>query len=172
MTRSDQRSTRVPAFAAAFPRPPKSGPRAKRTQFYLPKGDFAPIVQINTTPLVDVMLVLLIMFIIIIPVTSHKVPVDLPGGPPLTHQAPPPSHRLDILADGGVMWDGASVAQASLPSRLVALARDPAHPELHLNAEGEARYAQVDEILADIRRAGVTRLGFVDNQRFAAAINR
>jgi biopolymer transport protein ExbD len=159
-------------LAAAFPRPPRSGPRPKRTRFYVPKGDFAPIAQINTTPLVDVMLVLLIMFIMIIPTVSHKVPVDLPGGPPLPRQAPPPSHRLDILAGGGVMWDGASVAQASLPARLVALARDPANPELHLNAEGEARYEQVDQILADVRRAGVTRLGFVDNQRFAASINR
>ncbi|HEY5711654.1 MAG TPA: biopolymer transporter ExbD, partial [Allosphingosinicella sp.] len=65
---------------------PRSGPRAKRTSFYVPQGNYAPIAQINTTPLVDVMLVLLIMFIMIIPVMSHKVPLDLPGAPPLTPQ--------------------------------------------------------------------------------------
>ena len=163
MTRSDRPQ-------GPGPRLPRSGPRAKRTRFYVPQGNYAPIAQINTTPLVDVMLVLLIMFIMIIPVMSHKVPLDLPTSDPLPQQAPPPSHRLDILAGGGLLWDGAAIAPAALSGRLAAFAADPADPELHLNAEGEARYEQVDQILAQIRRAGVTRLGFVDNGRFESAI--
>jgi biopolymer transport protein ExbD len=152
-------------------RRPRSGLHAKRTRFFVPEGNYAPIAEINTTPLVDVMLVLLIMFIIIIPVVSHKVPLDLPSVP-VRPQEPPPTHQLDILAGGGLLWDGSAIAPAALAGRLGALAADPAHPELHLNADGEARYEQVDQILALIRRAGVTRLGLVDNGRFEASIAR
>ena len=140
----------------------------RKNLFLAPAGDFAPIAAINTTPLVDVMLVLLIMFIMIIPVTSHKVPVDLPAEGPV-RTPPPPVHRLDIRADGSLGWNGRPVAPAALPGRLAALAADPARPNLHLDADGEARYEQVDRILAQIRTAGVTRLGFVDNRRFARA---
>jgi biopolymer transport protein ExbD len=136
-----------------------------RIRFIPPKGDFAPIVAINTTPLVDVMLVLLIMFIIIIPPATHKVPLDLPQpGPSLA--PPPPSHRLDIAADGALAWNGTALPADALPARLAALAADPAHPDLNLDAAGEARYEQVDIILAQIRRAGITRLGFVDSARY------
>ncbi len=138
----------------------------RKNPFLASPGDFAPIATINTTPLVDVMLVLLIMFIMIIPVTSHKVPVDLPRDGP---GRPAPAHRLDIGADGSLAWNGRPVAPAALPGRLAALAADPARPNLHLDADGEARYEQVDRILAQIRTAGVTRLGFVDNRRFARA---
>ncbi len=143
-------------------------PRPARIRYLPPKGDFAPIAQINTTPLVDVMLVLLIMFIMIVPVASHKVPIDLPGGPPQPG-VPAPIHRLDITAGGALRWDGAALPTASLPARLGALTADPARPVLHLNAHGEARYERVDQVLAQIRGAGVTRMGFVDNRQFARA---
>jgi biopolymer transport protein ExbD len=143
-------------------------PRPIRSRYLPPKGDFAPIVAINTTPLVDVMLVLLIMFIIIIPVASHKVPLDLPAAP-TEPGPPPPFHRLDIAASGALSWNGRAIAGAALAGRLGAMARDPARPVLHLGADGEARYEDVDRILAEIARSGVTRLGFVDNQRFSRA---
>jgi len=146
--------------------------RAMRDRYIVPPDAEAPISAINTTPLVDVMLVLLIMFILIIPVASHKVPLDLPQTPPTAIPAPPPVHRLDIRASGAVLWDGRPVDPASLPTRFRALAADPADPELHLNPEAEANYGQVDMILAQIRRAGVRRLGFLDNQRFAGALGR
>jgi len=133
-----------------------------------PQGDFAPIATINTTPLVDVMLVLLILFIIIIPAASHKVPLDLPQATPPAAPAPP-AHRLDIAASGALLWDGAPIARAALSARVAAMAADPDRPVLHLNADGEARYEEVDRILAEIGRAGLTRLGFVDNRRFADA---
>lgn len=151
---------------------PGSAPARMKDRFVVPPEAHAPIASINTTPLIDVMLVLLIMFIIVVPVASHKVPLDLPQTPPDTLPAPPPVHRLDILAGGGLRWDGRPVDGASLPARFRQLAADPARPELHLNPEAEANYGQVDIILAQIRRAGVTRLGFLDNQRFAGALDR
>jgi|GEM_PF-2072793 len=154
-----------PVPASALP-PRRSPPRPIRTRFYTPKGDFAPIATINTTPLVDVMLVLIIMFILIIPVASHKVALDLPGPPPPVPGPPPPAHRLDIAASGALLWDGAPLAAQALPARLTALAADPADPVLQLNADGEARYERVDQILAQIRTAGVTRMGFVNNHLF------
>lgn len=164
MTPSAQSPLQPPALLL------RRGPRRPIRMRYLPpKGDFAPIAAINTTPLVDVMLVLLIMFIMIIPVVSHKVAVDLPGPPPPVPAAPPPSHRLDIAASGALMWDGEAIRAASLPGHLIALAADPADPVLQLNADGEARYEQVDQILALIRTAGITRMGFVNNHAFARA---
>jgi biopolymer transport protein ExbD len=142
--------------------------RPIRTHFYTPKGDYAPIAAINTTPLIDMMLVILIMLIVAIPMTTHKVPLDLPPPDP-ARTPPPPSHRLMIDAAGALAWDGRPLAAAALPARLAALAADPARPALLLDADGAARYELVDETLAAIRRAGVTRLGFVDNQRFAQA---
>jgi biopolymer transport protein ExbD len=140
-----------------------------RMRPFTPKGDFAPIAAINTTPLVDVMLVLLVMFIIIIPIASHKVPLDLPREAPPVERTPPPVHRLDIAAGGALAWDGAPLPAAALPARLRAMAADPDRPVLHLNADGEARYERVDQVLAEIGRARVTRLGFVDQRRFARA---
>ena len=142
-----------------------------RDRFVIPPDAHAPIATINTTPLIDVMLVLLIMFIIVVPVASHKVPLDLPQVPPETAPAPPPVHRLDIAASGALRWDGREIDPNSLPARFRRMAADPARPELHLNPEGEANYGQVDAILAQILRAGVTRLGFLDNRRFAGALN-
>jgi len=133
-----------------------------------PQGSYAPIVAINTTPLIDMMLVLLIMVIVAIPVSSHKVPLDLPAPGPVT--APPPSHLLAILPSGALTWDGRPLAAEALGSRLSALQVDPVAPVLHLDAAGEARYERVDEVLAEIRRAGITRLGFVGNQRFAGEL--
>ena len=132
--------------------------------------DFAPISAINTTPLIDMMLVILIMLIVSIPLSTHKVPLDLPkAGPP---QQPPTIHRLDIQASGALLWNGQVLPAAALPGRLAAFQADPTHPVLELIPEPEARYERVDQVLAEIRRAGVTRLGFVGNERFARAMDR
>ena len=130
--------------------------------------DAQPIADINTTPLVDVMLVLLIMFILVIPVSTDKVPLDLPqpgDGPP------PPVHRLDLDAAGRLYWDGRAIAAAELGPLLAAMVADPSRPVLHMNAHDETRYERFDETLAAIRRAGVTHLGFADQRRFVAAID-
>jgi biopolymer transport protein ExbD len=131
--------------------------------------DTQPISEINTTPLVDVMLVLLIMFIITIPVADHKLPLDLPVPRP-TEAAPPPVNRLDLDAAGRLYWNGAPIGAEELGSRLASHAADAADPVLHMNADAETRYERFDEVLAAVRGAGVDRIGFVDQSRFAAAI--
>jgi biopolymer transport protein ExbD len=135
------------------------------------QADFAPIAAINTTPLIDMMLVILIMLIVTIPMSTHKVPLDLPGPSPVP-PTPPTVHRLSVQASGTLLWDGQALPAAGLSARLAALQADPSLPVLELNAEGEARYERVDEVFAQIRRSGVTRLGFVGNEGFAAALDR
>ena len=127
--------------------------------------------MINTTPLIDLMLVLLVMLIVSIPLSTHKMPLDLPQ-PPLEGEVrtPPPVHRLDIDAEGRLAWDGRPIPDAELAPLLSALARDPAEPELHFAADGVARYERVDETLAIVLRAGVTRMGFVGNEAHFEAL--
>jgi biopolymer transport protein ExbD len=144
--------------------------RANRARA-VPESDFAPIAAINTTPLIDMMLVILIMLIVTIPMSTHKVPLDLPHPSPIPI-TPPPVHRLAIRASGALLWDGQALPAVDLAARLSALQADPAAPVLELDAEGEARYERVDQVFAQIRRAGVTRLGFVGNEGFAAALDR
>src|SRR3954464_15757522 len=88
------------------------------------QSDFAPISAIDTTPLIDMMLVILIMRIVSIPMSTHKVPLDLPTRP--FPRTPPPIHRLAILASGALHWDGQALPAAALPARLGAFQADPA----------------------------------------------
>jgi biopolymer transport protein ExbD len=146
--------------------------RRRRAISYIPpQSSFAPIATINTTPLIDMMLVILIMVIVAIPVSNHRVPLDLPPPDPMA-APPPPSHALAIAANGALAWDGRPLAPSELGARLRALRADPLRPVLQLDAAGEARYERVDEVLGEIARAGVTRLGFVGNRRFAEALDR
>lgn len=141
-----------------------------RPRLYAPREDYSPIAAINTTPLIDMMLVLLIMFIMAIPLSTHKVPLDIPPG--IGPADSRPVHRLDIDAAGRALWNGRAVSDAELRARLAAAAADPADPAVHFNPDSEARYERVDRILADVRRAGITRLGLVGSQRYANAIDR
>ena len=145
----------------------------RRRRFSQPvvANGFQPIAVINTTPLIDLMLVLLIMFIITVPAATHKVPIELPSPNPYP-QAPAPVHRLNLDAGGRLYWDGRPIADAELPARLARLSADPAEPVLHIGAESETRYERVDETLGAVRRAGITRLGFIGNHRFAGALDR
>ncbi|RJF94294.1 biopolymer transporter ExbD [Sphingomonas cavernae] len=120
--------------------------------------------DLNTTPLIDVMLVLLVMFIMVIPIQLHKVPVELPSGKGT--DAARPIHRLEITAGNTLLWDGQPVSEAALPARLSALTRDPAGPVLHVAADGAARYEIFDRTLATVKQAGITRLGMVGNERY------
>src|SRR4051794_26236740 len=104
------------------------GPRAKvpvgRRVMAAPQADVAPLATINTTPLIDMMLVILIMLIVSIPMATHKVPLDLPSRPHVP-DTPPPVHRLAILASGALAWDGQALPAASLPARLGTFQADP-----------------------------------------------
>jgi biopolymer transport protein ExbD len=126
-----------------------------------------PISSINIVPLIDVLLVLLIMFIITIPIMTHSVKIDLPSIGP---RAPEPeSHQLALDPAGRLSWDGAPIAEAALPARLAAFRAAAPDGTLHFRAEPETRYEDFDRVLADVKRAGIARLGFVGNDRFARA---
>ena len=129
----------------------------------------APIAALNTTPLIDVMLVLLIMFIVTIPIATHKVRIDLPSGP-LAQPEKPQIHDLALDAAGRLSWDGAPLAEAALPARLSAMKTDQPDALLRLRADGMTRYEAFDRVLATVKRSGVERLGFVGNEAFAGAI--
>lgn len=124
-----------------------------------------PMASMNMTPLIDVLLVLLVMMILTVPIITHTVPIDLPQPAP-DPGVPHRFHRLDLGADGRLAWDGASIADAALPAYLVALRRAP-NADLQLATAASTRYARFDQVLATIKRAGITRLGFVGNERFA-----
>ncbi|NML06979.1 biopolymer transporter ExbD [Sphingomonas sp. G-3-2-10] len=129
----------------------------------VPLNAAAPIGEMNTTPLIDVLLVLLVMMIITIPIQSHQVPVDLPQGGPASAPVDKP-HKLSIDARGVLFWDGAPVTDTQLPGLLAPLA--DAGTTLHMQTDPETRYDRFDQVLAIVKKQGITQLGFVGNQPF------
>ena len=125
-----------------------------------------PLVEMNTTPLIDVMLVLLVMFIITIPTRTHSIKLDLPQGSPPLVQVNKTANELAITAGNAILWNGQVVSRGVLAEELSASARIDPQPELHLRPDPYARYELVDEVLATAKRAGVTRIGFVDNEQY------
>ena len=130
----------------------------------------APISGINTTPLIDVMLVLLIMFIITIPIATHSVKIDLPNGPPPPTTPDPVTHKLAMNQSGVLTLDGAAIAEGEVRGRLRGL--EDANPlvQFQFQVDGSARYEDFDRVLAEVKGAGVQNLGFVGNQAFVGAI--
>ena len=125
-----------------------------------------PIHELNTTPLIDVMLVLLIMFIITIPIQTHAVDVDLPTEPVTVRDFRPDVNKIAVDPDGTVRWNGAAIAMPELRATLDATVRLSRPPELQVEPHPEARYEAVDEVLAVIWRAVVQSMGFVGNERY------
>jgi biopolymer transport protein ExbD len=122
--------------------------------------------ELNTTPLIDVMLVLLIMFIITIPMQSHSVPIDLPVGEP---EVIIEKERNKLIVDrgGGLYWNGSALTTEALAATLQRVGAMPSQPELQLEPHAEARYERVDEVLALIKRANIGAMGMVGNERYA-----
>jgi biopolymer transport protein ExbD len=125
-----------------------------------------PMGEMNTTPLIDVMLVLLIMFIVTIPTQTHGAKINLPTGKPLPDVSSV-RNTVVIGKDGRILWNGEGVDINGLRIELNRTAVMQPQPELHLVPDEAARYAVVDEVLAETRRAHVTRLGFVGNERYS-----
>ncbi|HEY6645205.1 biopolymer transporter ExbD [Povalibacter sp.] len=129
----------------------------------------APMMEINTTPLIDVMLVLLIMFIITLPVMTHAVKLDMPR--PTLNPPPPPNEvlepiRLDIDWDGSIIWNGSLVQLSTLEGYFQVEAAKNPQPELHVRPDRRANYDTVAKVLAMAQRNGMQRIGFVGNEQF------
>ncbi len=131
-------------------------------------GDGDIMLDINTTPLIDVMLVLLIMFIITIPIQTHAVKMNMPT--PNQNQPPPKPPeiiRIDVDFDGTIGWNGEIIAdRAMLESRLAAVAAIPDQPEVHLRPNKLVTYKVVAMIMASAQRLGVIKIGIVGNEQF------
>ena len=117
--------------------------------------------EINMTPLVDVMLVLLIIFIITVPVMKHSVNIDLPRATSTPQDAKPETIRLSVDAQGRYFWNEQELPEADLLPRLQEASRREPQPELHLRGDKEARYERVALALAAAQRAGLRRIGFI-----------
>jgi biopolymer transport protein ExbD len=135
-----------------------------------PVENGAPIAEVNTTPLIDVMLVLLIMFIITIPIGTHGVKIDLPNGVPPPASLEPEKHVLAMDSAGALLLDGAAVSEADLRGRLRGIEDRNPLAQFHFQVDGTARYEDFDRVLAEVKKAGIQNLGFVGNQQFAGAI--
>src|SRR6478735_13766 len=127
-----------------------------------------PMIDMNVTPLIDVMLVLLIMFIITIPIQTHAVKLDLPVNQ--NNQPPPPIDPLKNLvvinAQDQILWNGAPVSMQQLRQYLDTTQQMNPIPELHLQPDATARYEMVDEVLAVTKKAHVQKMGFVGNEYY------
>jgi biopolymer transport protein ExbD len=129
-------------------------------------GDDEPMMDINMTPLIDVMLVLLIMFIITIPVMTHAVKLDMPRANNAPSNVQPIVINLEIDFDGTVLWNGTPVEIESLEGYFRREAANEPQPELHIRPSKRAKYDVVARVLASAQRNGMRKIGFVGNEQF------
>jgi biopolymer transport protein ExbD len=123
--------------------------------------------EMNTTPLIDVMLVLLIMFIITVPTQSHRISMDLPQTPPVPVEwIRPLSNDLAMSDAGRLSWNGRPINDRQLRGLLSAIAKRSEQPEIHFRPDPAARYERVDEVLGIAATSGATGFGFAGNERF------
>jgi biopolymer transport protein ExbD len=129
-------------------------------------GEDEPMMDINMTPLIDVMLVLLIMFIITIPVMTHAVKLDMPRASNAPSVVTPVVINLEIDFDGTVLWNGTPVDIESLEGYFRREAANDPQPELHIRPSKRAKYDVVARVLASAQRNGMRKIGFVGNEQF------
>ena len=127
-----------------------------------------PMCDVNTTPLIDVLLVLIVTLIITLPVMTHAVKLDLPQD---QHQQPPPTPPevidLEIDFDGTVVWNGTPVTMQQLDGYFATESTKDPQPEIHLNPDGMSKYDVVAKVLASAQRNRMTKIGFVNVSEFA-----
>lgn len=132
-------------------------------------GEPEAMVEMNTTPLIDVMLVLLIMLIITIPIQTHAVKLDMPRptNAPVDQLVKPEVIDLEVDFDGTVIWNGTPITdQHTLEGFLVNAANKDPQPEVHLKPNRLAKYDHVARVLASAQRLGVLKIGFVGNEQY------
>jgi biopolymer transport protein ExbD len=129
-------------------------------------GDPELMVDINTTPLIDVMLVLLIMLIITIPIQTHAVKLNMPVGTP-PPSVPPEVVTIELDFDGTVLWNGLALPdRPALETRLQLAATTPVQPEIHLRPNKLVKYEHVVAVMASAQRLGLTKIGIIGNEQF------
>ncbi|MCB2073632.1 MAG: biopolymer transporter ExbD [Novosphingobium sp.] len=134
------------------------------------KDDGSPMMEINTTPLIDVMLVLLIMFIITIPIATHSVDIDLPvpdNNPPPPNQIDSVKNKVVLTRDGEILWNGDSINGGELVRNLKLTLDMKPEPELQFQPEADASYDLSAKVLNIIKGSKVTKFGFVGNEQFS-----
>jgi len=125
------------------------------------------MIDINTTPLIDVMLVLIIMLIITIPIQTHAVKLNMPVGTPPPPLVPPEVVTIEVDFDGTLIWNGQILeSRKELETRLQAAAGMAVQPEVHLRPNKLARYAHVAMVMASAQRLGVTKIGLIGQEQF------
>ncbi len=131
-------------------------------------GDPDVVVDINTTPLIDVMLVLLIMLIITIPIQTNAVKIDLPQGNPPPPPVPPQVVTIGVDFDGTISWNGdVMTSEADLQNHIRSAAAMAPQPEVHLRPNLLAPYKNVAHVMADVQRLGINSMGLVGNSQFS-----
>jgi biopolymer transport protein ExbD len=125
------------------------------------------MMEINTTPLIDVMLVLLIMLIITIPAQLHSVNLDMPVATPPTKKVEPVVIKIDVDASSVINWNGRPVSgRAELEAKLTEAAGIQPQPELHIRSHAKAKYEAVALVMASAQRLGLNKLGIVGSEQF------
>ncbi|MHA6316037.1 ExbD/TolR family protein [Altererythrobacter sp. CAU 1778] len=134
------------------------------------KDDGSPMMEMNTTPLIDVMLVLLIMFIITIPVATHSVDIDLPQPDPNSTppEVDPIKNKIVLTQNNEILWNGSTISQGNLVANLQRSLTLPVEPELQFEPEPFASYDISARVLQIIKQSGVTKFGFVGNEKYRA----
>ncbi len=132
------------------------------------KLDGEPFIDMNMTPLIDVLLVLLIMFIITIPVATHSVDIDLPQGtpPPTDIVIEPVKNKLVLTQDNQILWNADTISQGQLVTLLQETTQMAVEPELQFEPEALASYDLTAKVLQIIKASGVTKFGFVGNEKY------
>ena len=130
-------------------------------------ADPEPMMEMNMTPLIDVLLVLIIMMIITIPKQNHSVNLNMPVGTPPPSTVKPVVVTIDVDFDGTILWDGEIIAdRAALEAKMNAVAAMPDQPEVHLRPNKLVEYKVVAGVMATAQRLGVTKIGMVGNEQF------
>jgi biopolymer transport protein ExbD len=130
-------------------------------------ADPEPMLEMNMTPLIDVMLVLIIMMIITIPKQMHSVNLNMPVGNPPPPTTPPTVVTIDVDFDGTILWDNVPIPdRATLEAKLSNVAAMPDQPEVHVRPNKLVEYKYVAGVMASAQRLGVTKIGMVGNEQF------
>ena len=129
-------------------------------------GEPEVLMDINTTPLIDVMLVLLVMLIITIPIQLHAVNLDMPVGAPPTNDIKPPKIQIDIDENSIVYWQGEAVDAATLDANMATISQEATQPEVHIRPNKASQYAVFANVLSTSKRKGLTKMAVIGSEQF------